>query len=335
MKKILWGLVFLILIIKIFSVLYPQKITDIRNYFTSSQDKQDTQLLIDEKFLTASSISSGEISDGVQQPLPKQDLDDWLSPQFWRNATVFDVQQKIEEGSDVQTRNTHGATILMFAVSLTDNPWVIDALLDKGAPLNTRDENGRNALMFAATFNSNPQVIDLLIKRGADIHSVDKNGWSPLMFAASRNTNPEIIETLIKDGADVNGRIPRLDTQLSRASLSQKLVLSIKIGLDTSKDFFNSLISSPKEIQNHNIFDLFSNSIDKMSDKILGAETGMTALMIAARDSSSPQILDELLSNNADAKLYDDKGKNALDYAKDNQAISGTPIYWKINDLLY
>ena len=37
----------------------------------------------------------------------------------------------------------------------------------------------------------------------------------------------------------------------------------------------------------------------------------------------------------ANANAKDEKGKTALDYAKDNEDIYKTKVYWKLNELQY
>ena len=52
----------------------------------------------------------------------------------------------------------------------------------------------------------------------------------------------------------------------------------------------------------------------------------------AAEYNINPEVLSVLLEAGADAKLEDDIGLTAFDYANENEHITGTSVYWKLND---
>lgn len=51
---------------------------------------------------------------------------------------------------------------------------------------------------------------------------------------------------------------------------------------------------------------------------------GLTPLMAAAALNTNPEVLTALLEAGADAKVKDDEGKRALDYAMENEKLEGT-----------
>lgn len=281
-----------------------------------------------------SSLSvAGENTVKDEQLFTKSQMqNELLTIKFWQNATVEEVQQKVKSKTDVNQRDKYGVSVLMYAVSVSAYPDVVDVLLRVGAPLDARDEDGRTPLMYAAAFSSNYQVVQRLLQYGAQINARDKKDWSPLMFAASYNPNSEVVKILIAYGAEVNARVKNPQTQRKKASLANKFVMVVKIGVKAALDFLSSLVHVRSK---DDFLAAFNNCIDAMADEILNQEEDMTALLIAARDSSSPDVLQALLDGGADVKLYDVKGKTVLDHAKNNQNISNTPIYWKINDLFY
>ena len=57
--------------------------------------------------------------------------------------------------------------------------------------------------------------------------------------------------------------------------------------------------------------------------------------MAAARFNSSPAVIEALIKAKANFNARDMSGKTAFDYAEDNPEIKGTPVYWKLNDLMY
>ena len=62
---------------------------------------------------------------------------------------------------------------------------------------------------------------------------------------------------------------------------------------------------------------------------------GLTPLMLAAIFNSNPAVIEALINAKADVNARDKAGKTAFDYAEYNPKIKGTPVYWKLNDLMY
>jgi len=57
---------------------------------------------------------------------------------------------------------------------------------------------------------------------------------------------------------------------------------------------------------------------------------GFTPLMLAAAISTTPEIVELLLDKGANALLENEAGERAIDLAKKNEALKGTPAYWKL-----
>ncbi|HCW45175.1 MAG TPA: ankryin, partial [Planctomycetes bacterium] len=60
--------------------------------------------------------------------------------------------------------------------------------------------------------------------------------------------------------------------------------------------------------------------------------SGWTPLMVAAGDSSTPEIVALLIEKGADALAKDEEGKKAIDHAQENEKLKGTPAYWKLHN---
>ena len=48
-----------------------------------------------------------------------------------------------------------------------------------------------------------------------------------------------------------------------------------------------------------------------------------------------PNVVRILLDAGADPSLRDDRGDIAFDYMKENEALVGTDVYWRLNDLRF
>ena len=62
------------------------------------------------------------------------------------------------------------------------------------------------------------------------------------------------------------------------------------------------------------------------------SNNGSTPLMFAAANSTTPEIVQLLLDKGANALLKNWAGERAIDLAKKNEALMGTPAYWKLHD---
>lgn len=163
--------------------------------------------------------------------------DKWPTPVFFFNATADNVARCIEAGSDVgikvqydRVRNLSGriesyaagSTPLHVAAGWTQDPAVVELLINLGEDINARNRASFSPLHYAARDNTEPAVIAALASAGADVnawatgsmrrHVVTKWDVTPLHMAA-HNDHPGITLALVDAGADINavaagGRTP-------------------------------------------------------------------------------------------------------------------------------
>ena len=104
-----------------------------------------------------------------------------------------EVRKQIALGADVNAKNEHGKSLLMFAA--TDlSAQMLEFLIVQGADVNAKDVKGKTALMYAAELGGIENV-QVLLKHGADVNAKDKWGDSALFYAALES-NFGIIELL-------------------------------------------------------------------------------------------------------------------------------------------
>ena len=110
--------------------------------------------------------------------------ENFFNEDWWKTATVEDVEAEIANGADVNAKDvldkTKGFTALMFAVALNENPEIIKVLINAGADVNAKTESGEikglTVLMLASGWNKNPEVIKILINAGADVNAKIESG---------------------------------------------------------------------------------------------------------------------------------------------------------------
>ncbi len=143
-----------------------------------------------------------------------------------------------------------------------------------------------------------PEQIQKLIDDGASV--------TDALLMATGRSNLAVIEALIKAKADVNARDKNGWTPLIAAASGNSDLAVIE-----------ALIKAKADV----------NARDKKYE--------LTPLMLAARFNSNPAVIEALIKAKADVNARDISGKTAFDYAEDNPEIKGTPVYWKLNDLMY
>ena len=109
-----------------------------------------------------------------------------------RSGSDEEIQQAINAGVDVNTRNKSQATGLMFAAQ-HNSASAVEVLIDAGADIDAQDINGNTALIYASSYNTD-DVVDVLIGRGADVNIMNHSGYKALKFA---KRNYRLFDTVV------------------------------------------------------------------------------------------------------------------------------------------
>ena len=153
--------------------------------------------------------------------------ENFFNEDWWKTATVEDVEAEIANGADVNAKLAIG-TVLMVAVGVNKNPEVIKTLIDAGANVNVGGIYGITALMMADKL----EIVETLIKAGADVNAINHDGATALMMAVRSNKNPKIIKALIDSGADINYKANNGMTALMFTNNTEIIKSLINAGAD-------------------------------------------------------------------------------------------------------
>ena len=195
------------------------------------------------------------------------------------DITALRAQIKI---SDVNFRDQHGTTPLMYAATL-GSVEAMKALLHAGADVNARNAFDASALMWCI---NRVDMVRLLLARGADVNAQSKMGRTPLLLAASFGGNAKVVRLLLAKGANVLTRDNFETTPLLAATAANDLV-SIKLLIEHGADIKGTDIH-PKEMAGR--------------VPISPGMAGFTPLMNAAA-AGNVEVVQLLLARGADVNI--------------------------------
>ena len=105
---------------------------------------------------------------------------------FFISATPAEVQECLNAGADVNTRDEYGNTPLHWATRYSDiSAPITVALIEAGADVNAQDDEGKTPLHEAAARSGGRAIIEALIEAGADATVRDDEGKTPWGHARS------------------------------------------------------------------------------------------------------------------------------------------------------
>ena len=113
------------------------------------------------------------------------------------------ILKRLEQGTDVNTIDSGGRTLLMEAVIQRDHD-LVDLLVDRGADVTIRDRREWTALHFAAQEYDAAATKQLLLY-GADANARDDYGNTVIATAVLNSLGRgDVIQVLLTHGADAS-----------------------------------------------------------------------------------------------------------------------------------
>jgi len=135
--------------------------------------------------LVSAALAAGTSTDDFYQAIRANDL--------------AKLKVLIGSGSDVNIKDRHGSTPLMYSAAVGS----VDAmkmLLAAGGDAKVKNAFDATALMWCA---ANIDKVRLLVEAGADVSALSKQGMTPLLVAASNAGSIDVVRLLIAKGAKV------------------------------------------------------------------------------------------------------------------------------------
>src|ERR1700678_1055406 len=268
-----------------------------------------------------------------------------ISDQFYnavRENNLATLDTLIKGGADVNTRDRHGETPLMYAayagsldamkILLTNGAGVnaqsqsgataliwaatdlakVRLLIDHGANVNLATKRRRTALLVAAMSDPSAEIVKLLLDKGADLKAVDFLKTTPLR-AATLGNDTETIRMLIEAGVDVNAAdLPGISPLMMAAGWNgntRAVQLLLAKGAN-AKAASRPVMGLP--VRNG------ASEFGSLTALIMSAPFGPPDLIgnLVAADHQDPAVIKMLLEHGADPSAQSKIGDSAVDWAR-------------------
>ena len=272
----------------------------------------------------------GNLPRSSQAPCPTGTSEAaWLDLDWWKQATLAQVQYELRCGADVAASNEHGNTPIHFAAGVAGNVAILQALANAGADVKAKTVRNDTALHVAATHQSNADIIRWLMDAGLDVNArVDDILYTPLHYAATFNYS-EVVSVLLDAGAAVNAQTARRDTPLFRAVAQNQgdVVRKIRKLLDAGAEIearnaggLTPLHGAVAYADVDVVRVLLDAGADVDAQAHLEHDWDWTPLHFAASWSDDPgDIIPALLEAGADTSARDKVGRTPLDLAQEEE----------------
>ena len=254
----------------------------------------------------------------------------WDADAYFETATPEQVTACLETGTvDLDARDASGLTPLHAAATYSEDPAVIQALLDAGAPVEATDAvSGATSLSLAIRDNGVPAIIEVLLAGGSNPETPDQTGLTPLHLAALYTDDPVVHEILLTARSDLTTPEQVLnaaersieiliDTGVNPTHLKQALDSFVgdlaATGFDVADDVTAQALMEMVQVavlcQEWNTTAYFESAMPDQVAACLATgtidleargATGLTPLQAAAVEATNPAVIEALLASGAD-----------------------------------
>lgn len=234
-------------------------------------------------------------------------------------------------------KDENNNTPVIKLICNTANFDIIKSKVDLLDDLNSKDTSGKNLLMYAAQYNTNVQVVKYLLDLYINKNDKNNNEWTATMYAARYNPNPLVLRDLLIRGADTDPNSVGLTlTMLASCNSNPGVLLSLFEWQDYQSDVNNQTKQGKTALmyacENKASPAVVKILLENKADVNLKDFKGKTALMYGLESYSDPDVLYLLVAAGANKEDVDATGKNINEYFTLNKVLQNTELK-KVLDL--
>ncbi len=241
-----------------------------------------------------------------------------------RNNDLARLESLIRGGADVNTRDRHSETPLMYA-AYVGSLDAMKLLLKDGASIDAQSQSGATALIWSAT---DLAKVRLLIDHGANVNLATKRRRTALLVAAMSDPSAEIVKLLIEKGADPKA-VDFLKTTALRAATLGNDTQTIRILIDAGVDVNAADLPGISPLMMAAGWNGNTPAVEMLLAKganakaasrpVMGlparngaSEFGSLTALIMAAPFGPPQLIGDLLAGGSDVNAKDVRGMTPI-----------------------
>ena len=146
------------------------------------------------------SLKANELSEKLEKAL--DEYDKTPGSKVKRQALLEFL--KINDCRELISKSVDGDKVsnAFTLAGMKNHPDILQAFLDRGMNIDNKNEHGNTALMFAS-IDCRVELVKLLLDQNANPDIQDNNGWTALLIA-SQVGHTKIVQLLLDHGADID-----------------------------------------------------------------------------------------------------------------------------------
>jgi ankyrin repeat protein len=216
-------------------------------------------------------------------------------------------------------RGTSRASVLTLCL---ENEYfqLASLLLENGAEVDIRNEHGWTPLMWASV-KGRIKAVSFLLEKGANIHACNNDGWNAVTGAYFKKRKC-VIDLLIEKDAVFGAKYAEAALMSAYSSgyvdVALHLINELKVGANISDDAGLTILAKAVGKADWTMVKVL---LDNGADVNVYCADGLPLIALLARDGHDDMI-DMFLANNADVHLSSKDGHTAIYVAAKNNQIA-------------
>lgn len=241
----------------------------------------------------------------------------FLTKKFWQEATIEDVQAKLDEGYSLLEKQKIGRQGLHYALRGNASLEVVRWVLEQGVPYRPEGGKGVYAELYAARYGD-LELIKLFAEFGADYKVADYMGETPAYWLSkNKKFRPDIVEYFEEIGLDFNQQNRLGITPLGALAYNKRAMEMFELleskGYDAGyidgegRDLFMRALTTNDNVE------MLEKFYEMSEDPEAADNYGFSGVLLSVADeATSEERLAFLESKGFDLTITNDRGQTAL-----------------------
>lgn len=224
------------------------------------------------------------------------------------------VNLLLDNFADISSKTPNGKTMLSFALENNVSTEILQALLAKGANVNMTDDDGTVVALKAMSLGRF-DVVQLFLQNGADVNLKNQNNENLLTYVLENQVDDELVKAIFARNTDFVGNLPKYDKPLWKILAQQKRTDLLTIALQNmgggTKADINGEIPVMFAIENQLDRDIEDIIFSALNEKEINAHPEFIWKIL---DNKNPDLWQKIVAKQPDLNIVNADGEYLLHY---------------------